>query len=89
MNKAKLSLIGILIIVICFSATLAAFAGLQNYPKDGKFKQIPASIDYWSFVDNDNWYMKAPDKFQHMMGWDGGRLTRNFQFPCIELNLSS
>lgn len=67
MKAVKILLIAILIMML-FSPALMAFGKFQDYPKDGKFKQIPSSKDYWYFFDNNNWYIKAPDKFQHMMG---------------------
>ncbi len=78
MNKAKLSLIGILIIAIFSSATLTAYAELQNYPNDGKFKQISSSKNSWYFIDYNNWYIQAPDKSQHTMDWNSGTIILNF-----------
>lgn len=40
----------------------------ESYPRDGRFKQLPAERDKWYFVDYDNWYIKAPDKWVHFMG---------------------
>lgn len=37
----------------------------QSYPKDGVFKQLPPSKDAWYFIDGGNWYIQAPDKWQH------------------------
>jgi hypothetical protein len=39
-----------------------------NYPRDGKFKQLHPSRDKWFFVDEENWDIKAPDKWQHFTG---------------------
>jgi hypothetical protein len=39
-----------------------------SYPRDGKFKRLSADKDHWYFIDENNWYIQAPDKFQHMMG---------------------
>lgn len=47
---------------------LQAFGKFQNYPRDGKFKQLSSERDQWYFIDKNNWYIQAPDKFQHMMG---------------------
>ena len=47
---------------------LMAIGKFQDYPKDGIFKQLPANRDKWYYFDDKNWYIKAPDKFQHMMG---------------------
>jgi hypothetical protein len=39
-----------------------------NYPRDGRFKQLSPSRDGWFFVDEANWDIKAPDKWQHFTG---------------------
>lgn len=39
-----------------------------NYPRDGKFKQLHPNRDSWFFVDEANWDIKAPDKWQHFTG---------------------
>jgi len=41
---------------------------LFNYPRDGHFKLLSAKYDKWYYVDNENWYFKAPDKWQHYIG---------------------
>jgi len=40
----------------------------QTYPKDGVFKQLPPARDSWYFIDEKNWYIMAPDKWQHFSG---------------------
>ncbi len=40
-----------------------------NYPRDGKFKQLAPSGDAWFFVDEENWDIKNPDKWQHFTGF--------------------
>ncbi len=39
-----------------------------NYPRDGKFKQLAPQKDAWFFVDEENWDIKNPDKWQHFTG---------------------
>jgi hypothetical protein len=39
-----------------------------NYPRDGKFKQLHSHADAWFFVDEENWDIKNPDKWQHFTG---------------------
>lgn len=41
---------------------------LQSYPRDGKFKQLSPGRDPWYFIDEQNWYIAAPDKWQHFSG---------------------
>lgn len=40
----------------------------SSYPKNGVFKRLPDARDKWFYVDNNNWEIKAPDKWTHMMG---------------------
>jgi len=50
---------------------LLAIPGISqawNYPRDGKFKQLHPNRDSWFFVDQENWDIKAPDKWQHFTG---------------------
>lgn len=55
-----------------FSAILLLlFPGISqawNYPRDGRFKKLNPSRDGWFFVDEENWDIKAPDKWQHFSG---------------------
>lgn len=39
-----------------------------GFPADGKFKMQPIQTDHWYFYDEIHWYIKAPDKWQHLMG---------------------
>ena len=39
-----------------------------GFPADGKFKMKPADQDVWYYYDDIHWYIKAPDKWQHLMG---------------------
>jgi hypothetical protein len=57
-----------LLVLMVFTQNLQAIGKFQSHPKDGRFKQISSDSDKWYFFDNQNWYIKAPDKFQHMMG---------------------
>ncbi|MBD3216706.1 MAG: hypothetical protein GF310_00425 [candidate division Zixibacteria bacterium] len=68
MKKILLIFTAIILTVVLTTADTCAFGKFQTYPKDGHFKQLPGSRDYWYFIDQNNWYIKAPDKFQHMMG---------------------
>jgi hypothetical protein len=58
-------------LLLCCSDQLRA----GSYPKDGTFKRLPDSRDYWYYVDNNNWAIKAPDKWTHMMGSLGSTLV--------------
>ncbi|MGH8004976.1 MAG: hypothetical protein ACRECJ_09680 [Limisphaerales bacterium] len=40
----------------------------SSYPRDGKFKQLPARADMWYYVDDERWAIRAPDKWQHFIG---------------------
>ncbi len=53
-------------VIFVFGVTDTAKGG--NYPKDGIFKQLPTKMDYWFYVDANNWTIVAPDKWTHMMG---------------------
>lgn len=41
---------------------------LFNYPRDGHFKLLSPGNDKWFYIDSENWYFKAPDKWQHYTG---------------------
>jgi hypothetical protein len=41
---------------------------LSSYPRDGKFKQLPARADMWYYIDQERWAIRAPDKWQHFIG---------------------
>ena len=64
--NSKLSLL-ILLGMVTLVGPLGSTA-VAAYPADGRFKMLPLSKDQWYFYDNENWYLKAPDKWQHMMG---------------------
>lgn len=57
-------------LLIVFFLVLPSFAEAsgRSYPKDNHFKQLPRYKDPWYFIDNKNWYIKAPDKWTHFMG---------------------
>lgn len=63
-NSGKMMLV--LMILATFS--LPGILCANNYPKNGQFKQLSESMDWWYYVDNVNWEIKAPDKWTHMMG---------------------
>jgi hypothetical protein len=68
-RKGILTFAVLIFLISLFTASeLCAFGKFQNYPRDGKFKQLSADNDQWYFIDKNNWYIQAPDKFQHMMG---------------------
>lgn len=52
--------------MIGIATPAASFA--SRYPKNGVFKRLPDTKDHWFYVDNNNWEIKAPDKWTHMMG---------------------
>ena len=57
------------VLVAIASALVATPQALANrYPKNGVFKRLPDSKDYWYYVDRNNWEIVAPDKWVHMMG---------------------
>ncbi|MCI0596117.1 MAG: hypothetical protein L0Z48_06205 [candidate division Zixibacteria bacterium] len=49
-------------------ATQAEAGFWSSYPRDGKFKQLPARADMWYYVDDERWAIRAPDKWQHYIG---------------------
>ena len=53
--------------IILGSVALAQTAQ-ASFPSDGKFKMQPIKDDLWYYYDEFHWYIKAPDKWQHMMG---------------------
>ncbi len=46
----------------------SSHAFLFSYPRDGHFKQQSGTADLWYYRGDANWTVKAPDKWQHMMG---------------------
>lgn len=49
-----------------------------NYPKDGRWKVLSSQCDPWFYVDNENWDIKAPDKYVHFTGNQvGAKLLRD------------
>ncbi len=67
--RAKLTtILATLVIIMLLQPSLQAIGKYQDHPKDGNFKRMPSAQDHWYFFDNQRWYIKAPDKFQHMMG---------------------
>ncbi|MFH1891481.1 MAG: hypothetical protein ABIK83_02210 [Candidatus Zixiibacteriota bacterium] len=57
-----------IITLILLAATQSAGAFMFSYPRDGEFKQLAASQDAWYYEGDPNWTLRAPDKWQHMMG---------------------
>jgi hypothetical protein len=58
----------IMILSILFLLLSSSISHAWNYPRDGKFKQLHPHRDGWFFVDEENWDIKAPDKWQHFTG---------------------
>ncbi len=45
-------------------------AGLwHTFPQDGRFKRLSSKADMWFYVDDQRWLIRAPDEWQHFMGW--------------------
>jgi len=56
-------------IILMIAMTTQSYAGyFFNYPSDGKFKQQSIDYDVWYYEGDPDWTIKAPDKWQHMMG---------------------
>jgi hypothetical protein len=49
-------------------AGMAGNTAHAAFPPDGKFKMQPLAQDRWYYYDDIHWYIKAPDKWQHLMG---------------------
>lgn len=58
-------IVSILMIILMSSQSYAYFF---NYPRDGSFKQQSIDGDVWFYKGDPDWTIKAPDKWQHMMG---------------------
>lgn len=71
-NSAPIGILALTLLALLISmfptSELQAFGKFHNYPRDGKFKRLSSDRDQWFFIDKNNWYIQAPDKFQHMMG---------------------
>lgn len=65
-RKGILTFAVLIFLISSFAASELYARG--SYPRDGKFKQLSVNKDQWYFIDENNWYIQAPDKFQHMMG---------------------
>jgi hypothetical protein len=59
------SLMAMLILALMLGLGRTARAG---FPVNGKFKMQPLESDLWYYYDHQHWYIKAPDKWQHLMG---------------------
>ncbi len=55
-------------LVIIAGLVLPTELSAGKYPKNGIFKRLPDAKDNWFYIDNNNWEIKAPDKWTHMMG---------------------
>lgn len=58
----------LLIALAVVTLVLAAAPAEARYPRDGQFKRLDEARDWWYYVDKNNWEIKAPDKWTHMMG---------------------
>ncbi|MGB5105319.1 MAG: hypothetical protein WBP29_09190 [Candidatus Zixiibacteriota bacterium] len=67
-SSIRLIILSIIAMFIFSAIALPATASAGKYPKNGVFKRLPDSKDYWYYIDNNNWEIKAPDKWTHMMG---------------------
>ena len=56
------------LIVVCLMIWPSAEISAKSFHRDGKFKQLDSERDRWFYVDHNNWYIKAPDKWTHFMG---------------------
>ena len=65
MSKKRLGSLSLTIILLLL---FSGAANAKSYPRDGQLKQLPFYKDHWYFVDHENWYIKAPDKWVHFMG---------------------
>jgi len=65
MRKATVFAAALLILI---TTTSSAFGYFFNYPRDGQFKQQSIDRDVWYYPGDEDWTIKAPDKWQHMMG---------------------
>jgi hypothetical protein len=61
--KLRLVLLAFVLLLV-----IPGISNAWNYPRDGRFKQLSPSRDSWFFVDEANWDIKAPDKWQHFTG---------------------
>lgn len=57
-----------IITLILLAATQSVGAFMFSYPRDGQFKRLGASDDPWYYEGDPDWTLRAPDKWQHMMG---------------------
>ena len=56
---------GVVVILLVVGYRGPAMAG---FPANGKLKMQPIAGDRWYYYDEHHWYIKAPDKWQHLMG---------------------
>ena len=64
----SLRILRLLLIAVCLTVALFGQSQAGSYPRDGRFKQLDSDSDPWYYVDHQNWYIKAPDKWTHYMG---------------------
>lgn len=62
MRKSAWGVAVVLLVAGCGDPAAAGF------PANGKFKMQPIAEDRWYYYDDHHWYIKAPDKWQHLMG---------------------
>jgi hypothetical protein len=67
----------IIISAMIMSISTSLFA--KSYPRQGGLKQLFPGRDAWYFIDDQNWYIHAPDKWQHFSGcYLAQRIGSNF-----------
>ncbi|OGC95510.1 MAG: hypothetical protein A2W25_01180 [candidate division Zixibacteria bacterium RBG_16_53_22] len=55
--------------LLAFLLCSQSFAGIFfSHPRDGQFKFVSPSEDYWYYVNPDQFAFQTPDKWQHFMG---------------------
>ena len=57
---------GFVLALLLFSSSFAGI--LFSHPRDGQFKFVSPSEDYWYYVNSDQFAFQTPDKWQHFMG---------------------
>ena len=88
--KIKFFFVSFLIIFIAQSIPFNSnnTCAWQSYPRDGVFKQLSSSRDPWFFVDEDNWYIQAPDKWLHFSGcYLAQKLFSQVMNPCLSASV--
>jgi len=64
----KKSIILIILLAVLPLSDICEAGYLFSHPKGGAFKQQPLDMDVWYYPGDADWSIRAPDKWQHMMG---------------------